>query len=80
MLFSSSAGSITEHYRASQVKKAGLRNRLAIVGTIVSAFTTILAIGVLVFFVNMLMTASAKCDELAAGTHYVDATTKIRCE
>lgn len=61
-------------------KKAGLRNRLAIVGTIVSAFTTILAIGVLVFFVNMLMTASAKCEELGAGTHYVDVTTKIRCE
>lgn len=61
-------------------KRAGQRNRLAMAGIIVSVFTTILAVGVLVFFVNMLMTASAKCDELGPGTHYVDATAKIRCE
>lgn len=61
-------------------KRAGQRNRLAMAGIIVSVFTTILAVGVLVFFVNMLMTASAKCDELGSGTHYVDATAKIRCE
>lgn len=60
-------------------KKAGTRNHLALVGTILSAVTTAISIGILIFFISTLVTMAHKCSELGSGTHYLDTTTKIQC-
>ena len=61
-------------------KKAGVRNRLALAGTIISSVTTALSMGILIFFISTLVTVSQKCGELGSGTHYLDSTTKIQCD
>lgn len=60
-------------------KKAGFRNRRAVIAVIIASITTALSVAVLVFFVGTLATMSQRCGELGPGTHYLDATTKIQC-